>query len=153
MTRITAAAALLLGSLTILATGSCDGGGKDTCVQIGPPQGFPLRTLDAFISAGYPSAGPLDQFDLQYGGDFAQLPPDKYPQICTSAYSQDRAGYRYVGWVDDFAYRDGGQNPLSTYCADPRDAGCAPQPGQLHGEVVVTLHEGADNVVVIPLSP
>jgi hypothetical protein len=49
--------------------------------------------------------------------------------------------------VDDFAYRDGGQPPWNTYCADfvmPVD--------QLHGEVVLTMHEGERNLVIIPLS-
>lgn len=148
LTAILATSLLVLGSL---ACGT--GAAKDTCRQVGPPQGHPLRPLDAFIAAGYPSGEPLDALGLHYGGAYAQVPPNQYPQVCVSAYNQDRAGYRYVGWVDDFAYRDGGQNPLSTYCANPRDAGCAPQPGQLHGQVVVTIHEGANNIIVIPLSP
>ena len=80
------------------------------------------------------------------------LSPDHYPQVCFSSRDQDRSGYRWVAWVDGFNYSDGGQPPWDTYCADARDPACVPQPGQLHGEVVVTLHEGANNIVTIPLN-
>lgn len=80
------------------------------------------------------------------------MPPALYPQLCFDAHPPDRPNDRWVAWVDPFVYADGGQPPWLTYCADARDAGRAPQPGQLHGEVVMTLLDGADNVVVIPLS-
>jgi len=136
----------------LLLVGVSCGGQSDTCVQFGPPQGFPLEPLDVFIAAGYPSGQPLDAFYTSYGAAYAGAPTSEYPEVCYSAYAEDRANYRFVGWVDDFALVDGGQPPWNTYCADVRDAGCTPQPGQLHGEVVLTLHERERNLVIIPLS-
>ena len=156
MSSSTAAAAKALLLVAALACGGGGGGGatKDTCVQVGPPQGFPLREADAFIATGHPHDTP-DQITFLsfYGGELAGLTPTQYPQVCFDSHPPDRPNYRWVGWVDTFFYADGGQPPWNTYCADERDAGCGPQPAQLHGEVVMTLHEGANNVVVIPLSP
>ena len=149
MTKLCLSALLCVGFL--LAGASC-GQKDDTCIQYGPPQGFPLEPLDVFIAAGYPSGQPLDAFYTSFGGAYLGAPTSQYPEVCYSAYAEDRANYRFVGWVDDFNYVDGGQPPWNTYCADVRDAGCAPQPGQLHGEVVLTLHEGKGNLVIIPLS-
>jgi hypothetical protein len=140
-----------LGVGLLLVALSC-GKNEDTCIQFGPPQGFPLAPLDVFIAAGYPSGQPLDAFYTSYGAEYAGAPTSQYPEVCYSAYDADRANYRFIGWVDDFSDVDGGLPPWNTYCADVRDAGCAPQPGQLHGEVVLTLHEGEKNLVIIPLS-
>ena len=111
-----------------------------------------MREADVFLATGHPDNSPTDLFIPSYGGQLAGLAPNHYPQLCSSAYPADRPNYRWVGWVDTFFYVDGGQPPWKTYCTDLRDASCAPQPGQPHGEVVVTLHEGADNIIVIPLS-
>jgi hypothetical protein len=137
-------------ALLVLSAAACSR--SDTCVQVGPSQGYPLQPLDLFISAGYPSGQPLDAFYTDIGAEYVGAAPAQYPQVCYSAYDEDRPNYRWIGWVDTWAYRDGGQPPSLTYCADPRDAGCGPQPGQLHGEIVVTLHEGENNIVIIPLS-
>ena len=142
----------------VLATLACSGGGggvgtKDTCVQVGPPQGYPLRVADLFIATGHPEGSPNEVLTSWYGGQLSGLTPNQYPQLCFDSHPPDRPNYHWVGWVDGFFYADGGVPLPQTYCSDLRDAGCAPQPGQLHGEVVMTLREGANNVVVIPLSP
>ncbi len=156
MTRPETTAAFV-ATLLVVACLACGAGEpkepNDTCVQVGPPQGYPLREADAFIATGHPHDTPDEVTFLSfYGGEFAGLPPDLYPRVCVSSHPPDRPNYRWVGWVDGFIYMDGGQPPWMTYCADARDAGCAPQPGQAHGEVVVTLHEGTHNIIVIPLS-
>jgi len=111
----------------LLAALSC--ARSDTCVQVGPPEGFPLQPLDLFVATGHPDGQPLDAFYSHYGGEYAGVAPTQYPQVCGSPKDQDRPNYRFVGWVDDWAYADGGQPPWMTYCADLRAAGCGPQPG------------------------
>lgn len=137
--------------LVVVGLACGTGTGSETCVEVGPPQAYPLRVADVFIATGHPENSPAELFVSIYGGQLAGLAPNQYPQLCFGAHPPDRPNYRWVGWVDTFFYADGGQPPWETYCADLRDAGCAPQPGQPHGEVVVTLHEGAENVIVIPL--
>ena len=140
----------------LVATGIACGSGtrNDTCIQIGPPAGYPLRQFDLFIATGHPQGTPAEVPLLSfYGFEIVGLSPSMYEETCFTSRASDRPNYRWVGWVDDFKYRDGGQAPTDTYCADSADAGCAPQPGQPHGEVVVTFHEGANNLVIIPMSP
>ena len=133
-------------------------GKSDTCTQVGPPVGYPIRQRDLFLAVGHAEGQLVDLFFPIVGADIIGLQPEQWLKVCYNPLPYDQPNYTWVGWIDSSYSEpgDGGQNPgladpRNTYCADPQDAGCAPQPGQPHGTVVVTMHEGKNNIVIIPL--
>ena len=120
---------------------------------------YPIRPRDLFLAVGQPQGQLVDAFYVTPGREFIGLPPDQWTQVCFTPWPEDRPNYTWVGWIDTTYSNppDGGADPRLvdpryTYCADPQDAGCAPQPGQPYGNVVVTMREGQNNIVIIPLS-
>ena len=133
-------------------------GSSNTCTQVGPPVNYPLRPRDLFIAVGQPQGQLVDLFFPIAGTDIIGLEPNQWLKVCYNPRPNDQPNYTWVGWIDSsYSDADAGVDPRlfdprTTYCADPQDAGCAPQPGQPHGKVVVTMREGQDNIVIIPLN-
>ena len=133
-------------------------GKSDTCAQVGPPVGYPIQQRDLFLAVGQQQGQLVDAFFVIPGADVIGLPPEHWDKFCY-ARPEDQPNYTWVGWIDSsYSDADGGADPRLvdpryTYCADFQAAGCGPQPGQPHGKLVVTMREGQNNIVIIPLSP
>ena len=147
-------------SLVASATALFACGKSETCDQVGPQVSYPIRPRDLFVAVGQPEGQLVDAFLVIPGTDIIGLPPEHWVQYCYNPRIADQANYTWVGWIDSSYSEppDGGVDPRlvdprNTYCAEPQDAGCAPQPAQPHGKVVVTMRQGQNNIVIIPLSP
>jgi len=146
-------------SLVASAAGLCACGKSETCDQVGPPLSYPIQPRDLFLAVGQPEGQLVDAFRAIPGTDIIGLPPEHWVQYCYTPRIANPTNYTWVGWIDT-TYSDppdGGADPRSvdpreTYCADFQDAGCGPQPGQPHGKVVMTMREGQNNIIIIPLS-
>ena len=150
---VTSALSLVASATALFACGK-----SETCDQVGPPLSYPIRPRDLFLAVGQPQGQPVDAFRATTGTDIIGLPPEHWVQYCYNPLPNDQPNYTWVGWIDSSdSDADAGADPRlfdprDTYCADPQDAGCAPQPGQPHGTVVMTMREGQNNIVIIPLS-
>jgi len=135
-------------------------GQSETCDQVGPQVEYPIRPRDLFVAVGQPGGQLADAFRVIPGTDIIGLSPEHWIQYCYTPRIADPTNYTWVGWIDS-AYSeppDGGvdpglADPRNTYCADFQDAGCAPQPGQPHGKVVLQMRNHQNNIVIIPLNP
>jgi hypothetical protein len=145
----------LTASVAFVVSLACGNSSSDECLQVGPQVGYPMQPMDDVIINGYTAEMPtLVDFSLIAGAiNYLGLSSaDQYPQTCFTSFPT-RPNYRFVGWLDNTWYLDGGPPPDQTYCQDGFQPSCQPQPGQPQGQVVVTLYGNQNNIVIIPFSP